>query len=165
MSHWLLRWLWDEIVLHEFVAGLPGFVLIVVIAACIVVLAQGADWMIDGVVDLALRTNLPRIVIGATIISLQHAHYVGYALKVLVIGNLKAFESGSICADESNQIGGELPLGIPTFPRIQKDDAVYAVCLGPFTDALGRVEIDMSVDPCEVRIPGYFRCQFIPGER
>jgi cation:H+ antiporter len=37
---------------------------------CIVVLSKGADWMIDGVVHLARRTGLPRIVIGATIISL-----------------------------------------------------------------------------------------------
>jgi cation:H+ antiporter len=35
-----------------------------------VVLSKGADWMIDGVVDMAERTGLPHIVIGATIISL-----------------------------------------------------------------------------------------------
>ena len=37
---------------------------------CIVVLSKGADWMIDGVVNLAHRTGLPKIVIGATIVSL-----------------------------------------------------------------------------------------------
>lgn len=70
MNPSLLRWIWDESVLHEFIAGLPVFALLIVIAICIVVLSKGADWMIDGVVDLAKRTSLPRIVIGATIISL-----------------------------------------------------------------------------------------------
>jgi cation:H+ antiporter len=39
-------------------------------ALCIVVLLKGADWMIDGVVKTAYRTGLPKIVIGATIVSL-----------------------------------------------------------------------------------------------
>jgi cation:H+ antiporter len=70
MNYSLLRWLGDEAALHEFVAGLPTFALLIVIVVCILVLSKGADWMIDGVVDLAERTGLPRIVIGATIISL-----------------------------------------------------------------------------------------------
>ena len=70
MSSSLLKWIADEAVLHQFVAGLPTLFLLLVVAVCIVVLSKGADWMIDGVVDLAERTGLPRIVIGATIISL-----------------------------------------------------------------------------------------------
>jgi len=60
----------DETVLNDLVAGLPTLVLIGLIVVCIVVLSKGADWMIDGVVHLAERTGLPKIVIGATIISL-----------------------------------------------------------------------------------------------
>lgn len=37
---------------------------------CIVVLSKGADWMVDGVVNMARRTGLPKIIIGATIVSL-----------------------------------------------------------------------------------------------
>lgn len=37
---------------------------------CIVLLSKGADWMVDGVVHMAHRTKLPKIVIGATIVSL-----------------------------------------------------------------------------------------------
>jgi cation:H+ antiporter len=70
MNRSFLHWIADEVVLHEFVAGLSNFTLLIVIAICIVFLSKGADWMIDGVVDLAERTGLPRIVIGATIISL-----------------------------------------------------------------------------------------------
>jgi cation:H+ antiporter len=66
----VLRWIGDERVLSELVHGVPTILLAIVIAVCILLLSKGADWMIDGVVHLARRTGLPRIVIGATIISL-----------------------------------------------------------------------------------------------
>ena len=70
MGFGILRWIGDEALLHDFVAGFPTIVLIFVIGVCVLFLSKGADWMIDGVVHLARRTGLPRIVIGATIISL-----------------------------------------------------------------------------------------------
>jgi len=66
----ILRWIGDETLLNNLVAGFSTIALLILIAVCIVVLSKGADWMIDGVVHLARRTGLPRIVIGATIISL-----------------------------------------------------------------------------------------------
>ncbi len=66
----ILRWIGDEQLLYDLAAGLPSAILLIIIAACLIVLAKGADWMIDGVVELAHRTGLPRIVIGATVISL-----------------------------------------------------------------------------------------------
>lgn len=66
----VLRWIGDETVLTHFVKGFPITLLFVIIGTCIVLLSKGAEWMIDGVVQLARRTGLPRIVIGATIISL-----------------------------------------------------------------------------------------------
>jgi cation:H+ antiporter len=65
-----LRWIGDERYLSELVHGFPTILLVVVIVVCILLLSKGADWMIDGVVHLARRTGLPRIVIGATIVSL-----------------------------------------------------------------------------------------------
>jgi len=70
MDHNLLQWIGDEALLQSFVAGLSTPVLLVIIVVCIVLLSKGADWMIDGVVDLARRTGLPKIVIGATVVSL-----------------------------------------------------------------------------------------------
>jgi cation:H+ antiporter len=70
MEHSLFEWFANEALLNDLVAGLPTVVLLGFIAVCIVLLSKGADWMIDGVVDLAERTGMPRIVIGATIISL-----------------------------------------------------------------------------------------------
>ena len=66
----ILRWIGDETLLNNVVAGFSTIALLILIAVCIVILSKGADWMIDGVVHLARRTGLPRIVIGATIISL-----------------------------------------------------------------------------------------------
>ena len=66
----MLRWISDESILNEFVRGIPAIGLVGIIVGCILVLSKGADWMIDGVVHLARRTGLPRIVIGATIVSL-----------------------------------------------------------------------------------------------
>ncbi len=66
----VLRWIGDETLLHNLVAGFPTILLVGLIVVCILLLSKGADWMIDGVVHLARRTGLPRIVIGATIISL-----------------------------------------------------------------------------------------------
>ena len=70
MKNPLLRWIGDETVLQQLVAGLSTPVLLVIIVVCIALLSKGADWMIDGVVDLAERTGLPKIVIGATVVSL-----------------------------------------------------------------------------------------------
>jgi len=65
-----LQWIGDETLLQQFVAELSTTTLLIIIAVCIALLSKGADWMIDGVVDLAERTGLPKIVIGATVVSL-----------------------------------------------------------------------------------------------
>jgi cation:H+ antiporter len=65
-----MQWLVDESVLQDWVADLSTLLLLGIIVLSIAVLSKGADWMIDGVVDLARRTGLPKIVIGATVVSL-----------------------------------------------------------------------------------------------
>ena len=70
MLNQILQWVGDETHLLHLLQGFPIIALLGIVAICILSLAKGADWMIDGVVDLASRTGLPRIVIGATIVSL-----------------------------------------------------------------------------------------------
>lgn len=70
MDHSVWQWIGNEAVLNQFVNGFSTPILLLVIVICIVVLSFGADWMIDGVVSLAIRTGLPTVVIGATIVSL-----------------------------------------------------------------------------------------------
>jgi cation:H+ antiporter len=66
----LLQLISDEAFLQQFLAELSTASLLGIIIICIALLSKGADWMIDGVVDLAERTGLPKIVIGATVVSL-----------------------------------------------------------------------------------------------
>ena len=70
MNNSIFSWIGDETVLQGLVAEQSTWVLLIIIAICIAMLSMGADWMIDGVVDLAERTGAPKIVIGATVVSL-----------------------------------------------------------------------------------------------
>ncbi|WP_300672503.1 calcium/sodium antiporter [Desulfoluna sp.] len=70
MQHTIWQWIGDEALLSQALSALSTPALLGVIVVCIILLSKGADWMIDGVVDLATRTGIPKIVIGATIISL-----------------------------------------------------------------------------------------------
>jgi len=60
----------DESFLASIFSNFPLWGLLLIIALVIVLLSKGADWLIDGTVNLALKTRLPKIVIGATILSL-----------------------------------------------------------------------------------------------
>jgi cation:H+ antiporter len=64
-SHFLAR-----IDIDQMIAGYPTLVLIFIIIVCLVLVSKGADWMVEGVVELARRTGLSRLIIGATIVSL-----------------------------------------------------------------------------------------------
>ncbi|MCF8099188.1 MAG: calcium/sodium antiporter [Desulfarculaceae bacterium] len=59
-----------EAILNNLANQTPTWLLFVFIALCLALLSKSADKMIDGAVSLAQRTRLPKIVIGATIISL-----------------------------------------------------------------------------------------------
>ena len=66
----LLHLVGDETAIHHLVGSLSSTALVVLIGVCVVLLSKGADWMVEGVVDLARRTGIPKIIIGATIVSL-----------------------------------------------------------------------------------------------
>ena len=70
MNYSIWQWIGNDAVLHQFVNGFSTPVLLFFVVICIAVLSLGADWMIEGVVSLAMRTGLPTVVIGATIVSL-----------------------------------------------------------------------------------------------
>jgi cation:H+ antiporter len=66
----ILHWFGDETALLNLMAGQPVWVLLLVALLAIVMLSKGADWMVDGVVDLARHTGIPKVIIGATVVSL-----------------------------------------------------------------------------------------------
>lgn len=59
-----------EEVLHLFAENLHWLPLLGVIAACIVVLGKGADWLVSESVTVSSRWGVPKVVVGATIVSL-----------------------------------------------------------------------------------------------
>ena len=70
----MLNALWmslaDEHYLADLLAVWPWWALALTLVGSIILLSKGADWMIDGVVQIALRTGIPKIIIGATVLSL-----------------------------------------------------------------------------------------------
>lgn len=66
----LLRYLYDSNYLSAALGDVHALLLAAITVASIIILSKGADWMVDGVVSLALRTGIPTIVIGATVVSL-----------------------------------------------------------------------------------------------
>ena len=85
MEHDLLQIIGNEAVLHSYIDKQSLMVLLLLVVASIAVVAKGADWLIEGAVDLAVRTGLPKIVIGATIISL------GTTLPEMFVSVMAAF--------------------------------------------------------------------------
>jgi cation:H+ antiporter len=65
-----IRYLIDDAHLAELAGQCSTPLLLAISAVCLVVLLKGADWAVDGVVHLAHRTGMPRLVIGATLVSL-----------------------------------------------------------------------------------------------
>ncbi len=59
-----------EEALHNFMAELPWWMLLVVIAVSIAVLGKGADWVVGEAVVLSERSGIPKVVVGATVVSL-----------------------------------------------------------------------------------------------
>ena len=59
----------EEALVHFF-QGLHSGLLGLVIAASLAVLAKAADWLVDEAVELSSRSGIPKVVIGATIVSL-----------------------------------------------------------------------------------------------
>lgn len=59
-----------ESALQSLISGLPSFLLFMLIGLFIYVLAKGADILVDEAVSLSLRWGIPKMMIGATIVSL-----------------------------------------------------------------------------------------------
>ncbi|QSX07944.1 calcium/sodium antiporter [Alkalibacter rhizosphaerae] len=108
-----------EELMHEFLLGMPTLVLLGVIAVAFVFLSKGADVLVDEAVELSIRWGVPKMIIGATIVSL------GTTLPEASVSVLAAIQGnadlalgnaiGSIIADTGLIIGlaaliGHLPV-------------------------------------------------------
>lgn len=59
-----------ELLLENFISSLPTVVLFIIIAITLYTLSKGADILVDEAVSLSLHWGVPKVVIGATIVSL-----------------------------------------------------------------------------------------------
>jgi len=99
-------------------ADLPTLVLLVIAAIALAVVIKGADWLVEGMARLAYRFGIPKIVVGATIVSL------GTTSPECAVSVLAAFQGnaglalgngvGSIIADTALIFGvGCLMISLP----------------------------------------------------
>ncbi len=59
-----------EEAVHQLISSLAWPVLVLTIVAALGLLAKGADWLVDQAVLLSARSGIPKVVVGATIVSL-----------------------------------------------------------------------------------------------
>ncbi len=109
--------------LAETVAQWPAIAILGVMAASILALGKGADWLVEDAVKLSLRWGMPRVVVGATIVSL------GTTTPEAVVSVMAAFQGrpemalgnavGSIICDTGLILGiACLMAPLPVDPRI-----------------------------------------------
>ena len=56
--------------LQELMASLPWWGLALAVVVCLAVLGKGADWLVKEAVSLSEKSGIPKVIIGATIVSL-----------------------------------------------------------------------------------------------
>ena len=60
----------DHLLPDTLFTPLPAWGLVLAAVVGLAVLGRGADWLIEGATDLAMRAGLPKVIIGATLLSL-----------------------------------------------------------------------------------------------
>ena len=56
--------------IHHIIQGLPLYALFIIIVVTLYTLGKGADWLVEEAVILSVRWGVPKVLIGATIVSL-----------------------------------------------------------------------------------------------
>ena len=116
-----IQYLFDEEALAVLFVQFSVWGLLVVLAITIAFLSKGADWLIDGRRDLARRAKIPKVIVGATILSL------GTTAPEMFVSVTAAFMGdpslalgngvGSIIADTGLIFGITVLVAVPKFQR------------------------------------------------
>ena len=112
-----------DALLHDFLMNSSVVISFIVLVASLFTLSKGADWLVDSAVALSLKWGMPKMVIGATIVSL------GTTLPEASVSTLAAIKGnaelalgnaiGSIIADTALIIGLAAMLGtVPVDKRL-----------------------------------------------
>jgi len=60
----------EHLIPQEWFTGLPWWALLLISAGAVGALIKGADWLVEGATGLAYRAGIPKVIVGATIVSL-----------------------------------------------------------------------------------------------
>ncbi len=112
-----------DALLHDFLINSSVAISLLVLVVSLFTLSKGADWLVDSAVALSLKWGMPKMVIGATIVSL------GTTLPEASVSTLAAIKGnadlalgnaiGSIIADTALIIGLAAMLGtVPVDKRL-----------------------------------------------
>jgi cation:H+ antiporter len=124
-----------EAFLHSYLINLSTLILAVIIAASFLVLSKGADLLVDQAVALSIRWGVPKMIIGATIVSL------GTTLPETSVSVLAAIQGnadlalgnaiGSIIVDTGLIIGVAALLGkLPVDPMVVERQGKIQIAAG-----------------------------------
>lgn len=142
-----------EALIHGYLLSFPTLVLVMVIAAMLYTLSKGADILVDEAVSLSLHLGIPKMIIGATIVSL------GTTLPEASVSVLAALNGnpdlalgnaiGSIITDTGLIIGIAAIIGsLPVDPIVVKRQGkiqlwsgilLAVVCLPLFSNGNGNI--------------------------
>jgi len=60
----------EHLIPEEWFTGLPWWSLLLISGGAVAMLVKGADWLVEGASGLAYRMGIPKVIVGATIVSL-----------------------------------------------------------------------------------------------
>ena len=60
----------EHLIPHSWFVGQSQSVLLLIVAIAAGVLIKGADWLVEGAAGLAYRLGVPKVIVGATVVSL-----------------------------------------------------------------------------------------------
>lgn len=60
----------EHLIPQQWFLGQPQWLLLVIAVVAIATLGKGADWLVDGASGIAYRMGIPKVIVGATIVSL-----------------------------------------------------------------------------------------------
>lgn len=127
----------DEM-LYSMLGNIPTIGLLVIIGISLYLLGKGADEFVDGAIDLSIRWGIPKVIVGATIVSL------GTTIPEVTVSTLAAMKGsadmalgnavGSIITNTALILGlaaliGNLPMDKKALGRQSFEQLVYAVFL------------------------------------
>ncbi|MFP4356846.1 MAG: calcium/sodium antiporter [Puniceicoccaceae bacterium] len=86
-------------------SGLPGLVLVLIIVSGLCLLLVGGDWLCRGASSLALRLNVPTVVVGLTVVSIATSAPELFTALVAVLRDQPGLAIGNVVGSNAANMG------------------------------------------------------------